>query len=49
MKNNENNERDGIIEELWRVKDGFSHSCGQNVREFVKKMNKISESLQARE
>ncbi len=39
--NNEN--KDEIIEELWRIKDNFSSSCKNNVDKFINEVNKIAQ------
>ncbi len=37
------NEKDEIIEELWKIKDQFSSSCNRNIRQLVQLINHIAE------
>jgi hypothetical protein len=39
----EEDKKDEVIEELWHIKDQFSTSCNKNIRQLVKRVNKIAQ------
>jgi hypothetical protein len=39
----EKEQKDEIIEELWKIKDQFSSTCNKNIRQLVQLVNEIAE------
>lgn len=37
-----NEQKDEIIEELWKIKDQFSSTCNKNIRQLVQLANEIA-------
>lgn len=35
-------QKDEIIEELWKIKDQFSSSCNKNIRQLIQLVNDIA-------